>query len=115
MASDENRNIMAELPSDLPPIPDGEFCIYATAYAYPEHADALESALAETTRLAQSEPGCVHYSVSRDDEDPTVFHIFERYRSREAFEQHMQHPPLQKLPTYARDIKAKCVKPLLPK
>ncbi|KAI1637673.1 hypothetical protein F4809DRAFT_640339 [Biscogniauxia mediterranea] len=76
------------------------------AYAYPEHADTLEAALAETTRLAQSEPGCIHYSIARDDEDSTVFYVFERYSSRRAFEQHMQHPAAQKVLTYSRGIKA---------
>ncbi|KAI1489180.1 hypothetical protein F5X96DRAFT_670911 [Biscogniauxia mediterranea] len=88
MASDASRDTMAAVPAGLPPILD--------AYAYPGHADALEAALAETTRLAQSEPGCIHYGIARDDEDSTVSYVFERYRSRQAFEQHMQHPAAQK-------------------
>ncbi|KAI5917960.1 hypothetical protein F4810DRAFT_694339 [Camillea tinctor] len=115
MANNETRDTTAELPPGLPPGPDGEFCIYATTYAHPEHADALEAVLAETTLLAQTEPGCLYYSIARDDEDPTVFYVFERYSSRQAFEQHMKHSVLQKLPTYVRDIKAKFIKPLSPK
>lgn len=66
-------------------------------YAHVEHADALEAVYAETTRLAASEPGSIYYCICRDGDDPTVFHFFERYTGRLAFEEHNAQPIIQKL------------------
>lgn len=51
---------------DIKNIPEDEdFVVYGTIHAYPEHADALEAVYAETTRLAESEPGTVYYCICR--------------------------------------------------
>lgn len=49
--------------TDIPE--DEDFVVYGTIHAYPEHADALEAVYAETTRLAQNEPGTVYYCICR--------------------------------------------------
>ncbi|KAH8161884.1 hypothetical protein CIB48_g6373 [Xylaria polymorpha] len=98
-------------------IPEGEFCIFGTVYAHPEKADALEAVYAETTRLAQSEPGIVYYCLARDKSDPSIFHFFERYRDRKAFDEHNSQPIIQKLlneDKYIKDVTAKFMKPIGP-
>lgn len=51
---------------DIQNIPeDQDFVIYGTIHAHPQHADALEAVYAETTRLAESEPGTVYYCICR--------------------------------------------------
>lgn len=49
--------------TDIPE--DEDFVVYGTIHAYSEHADALEAVYAETTRLAQDEPGTVYYCICR--------------------------------------------------
>ncbi|KAI8628589.1 hypothetical protein F5Y19DRAFT_106514 [Xylariaceae sp. FL1651] len=98
-------------------IPDGEFCVYGTVYAYPEYADALEAVYAETTRLAQFEPGIIYYCLARDADDRHIFHFFERYTSKKAFDEHNSQPIIQKLlneDKYIKDVSAKFVKPIGP-
>ena len=88
------------------------------AYAHPEHADTLEQVYAKITRLAQTEPGIVHYCIARDGDDSNSFHFFERYTGRKAFEEHMSLPIVKKLfeeDKYVRGIKAKLVRAILPK
>lgn len=84
-------------------------------YAHPEHADALEAVYTETTRLAAQEEGIVYYCISRDRDDPSIFHFFERYAGRKAFEVHNSQPIIQKLlhqDRYIKDVKAVFVKPI---
>lgn len=86
-------------------------------YAHPEHADALAEVYTETTRRAQGEPGIVYYCICRDDDDPTLFHFFERYTGKKAFDEHNSQPIIQKLineDKYIKDIKATFAKALGP-
>ncbi|KAJ5745831.1 hypothetical protein N7520_011013 [Penicillium odoratum] len=105
-----------EFLTELPPIPEDEFVVFGTVYAHPEHADALEAVYAETTRLAQFEPGSIYYCICRDADDPNIFHFFERYAGRQAFEDHNAQPIIQKLMAdqYIRGVKAKFMKAILP-
>ncbi|KAF2681190.1 hypothetical protein K458DRAFT_310019 [Lentithecium fluviatile CBS 122367] len=85
-------------------------------YAHPEHADALEAVYVETTRLAASEPGCIYYCICRDSDDPTVFHFFELYAGRVAFEEHNAQPIIRKLirDQLFKGVKAKFVEAIKP-
>lgn len=85
-------------------------------YAHSEHADALEAVYAETTRLAASEPGSIYYCICRDGDDPTVFHFFERYTGRLAFEEHNNQPIIRKLlqDNLIKGVKAKFVEAIKP-
>jgi quinol monooxygenase YgiN len=40
-------------------------------------------------RGVESEPGTLQYKISRDPVDQTIFHIFEEYTGRKAFETHI--------------------------
>ncbi|KAL8823352.1 MAG: hypothetical protein Q9191_005931 [Dirinaria sp. TL-2023a] len=97
-------------------IPEGEFCVYGTVYTVPEHADKVEAVYKETTRLAQAEAGVVYYCLSRDAADPSIFHFFERYRSKTDFQQHNDQEIIQKLVSsgWMKDVKAVFVKPITP-
>lgn len=88
----------------------------AQVYADPEHADEVEAVYKETTRLAQAEEGVVYYCLARDATDPSIFHFFERYKSKEAFEQHNQQEIIQKFISsgWMKDVKAVFAKPINP-
>ena len=84
-------------------------------YAFPQHADALEAVYRQTSILSKSEPGILYYCIARDGDDPTIFHFFERYTGRKAFEDHNNQPIIQKLlneDRYIKDVKAAIAKPL---
>ncbi|RMZ11955.1 hypothetical protein D0862_02786 [Hortaea werneckii] len=95
-------------------VPEDEFCVYGTIHAHPEHADALEAVYAQTNQLAKSEPGTLQYCISRDPDDPTLFHMFEQYAGREAFERHNAQPIIQELiqDQLFKGVKAVIVKPI---
>lgn len=71
---------------------------------------------AETTRIAASEPGSLYYCISRDPDDRTVFHFFERYTGRAAFEEHNTQPIIKKLiqDKLFKGVKAKFVEAIKP-
>ena len=58
----------------------------------------------------------IYYCISRDLEDPKVFHFFERYAGREAFEAHNRQPIIKKLVEedgYIERVEAVFGKPLV--
>lgn len=105
-----------EFLTELPPIPEEEFVVFGTVHAYPEHADALEAVYAETTRFAEFEPGTVYYCLARDGGDPNIFHFFERYMGKKAFDDHNAQPIIQKLmkDNWIKGVKAKFMKAIGP-
>ncbi|KAJ9629479.1 hypothetical protein H2203_001853 [Taxawa tesnikishii (nom. ined.)] len=115
MSTHELGDFITDLKED--DIPVDEFCIFGIVHAYPEHADALEAVYAETTRLAASEPGMIYYCLARDNDDRNVFHFFERYKGRKAFDEHNSQPVIEKLineDKYIKAVRAKFVKAIQP-
>jgi quinol monooxygenase YgiN len=97
-------------------VPEDEFVVFGTVHAKPEHADALEAVYAETTRLAEFESGTIYYCLARDSEDPSIFHFFERYAGKKAFDAHNAQPIIQKLmeDEWFIGVKAKFMKAIGP-
>jgi len=48
---------------------------------------AVQTHLAEHTRLSRAEPGCLSFEVTATD-DPMVFEVMETFRSRDDFNAH---------------------------
>lgn len=58
-------------------------------------AAAIEAALPAAQKVVaatQLEEGCIQYDYSRDITDPEIFHITERWTSREALGAHLKTP-----------------------
>jgi quinol monooxygenase YgiN len=56
-------------------------------------AEAIEAALPAARKVVaatQAEEGCLQYDYSRDIADPELFHITERWTSREALGAHLK-------------------------
>ena len=93
-----NPALDAILPDDAPlAIPEGEFVVYGKVYTDSAHSDDVEELYAQMTEHAQYEEGIIYYCLARDLDDRTVFHFFERYASREAFERHNETDLVKKL------------------
>lgn len=66
-------------------------------YATPEHSDDLANKVKDLVQYSKSEEGLLDYYVSRDTKDQTMFHIFERWGSKPALQQHIERGALQSL------------------
>jgi quinol monooxygenase YgiN len=66
--------------------------LYAEITAKRERADRVESLLREYAETVRAEPGNVVFDVYRRSEAAERFFVFETYRDRAAFEQHLAAP-----------------------
>ena len=55
-----------------------------------ERADEAEAELRTLMAGTHAEPGCVFMELTVADDDPTVWVMFEKFRSRAAWEEHMR-------------------------
>ena len=69
------------------------FVIIATIQIKPGYRDRfLESMLDDARGSVEVEPGCLHFSVTRDEADQDKIYLFEVYRDEKAFEVHKTMP-----------------------
>ncbi|KAL2811821.1 hypothetical protein BDW59DRAFT_167942 [Aspergillus cavernicola] len=67
---------------DLSLAPNGEFAIYGTLTAAPGHNKTVADMIWQIMKLSEAHEGTLHYCVTQDPEDPSLFHLFERYVDR---------------------------------
>ncbi len=67
---------------------DTPLTVIARLKARPERSSELLDALQHLVRETRKEPGCVHYDLYRNPEDPTVFAFHETWATREHWEAH---------------------------
>nr|WP_314840831.1 putative quinol monooxygenase [uncultured Microbacterium sp.] len=68
---------------------DEQVVLYAEFTAIPAAADKVEELIQEYAVTVRSEPGNTSFEVYRRAEDPDRFVVFEIYRDREAFDEHL--------------------------
>lgn len=73
--------------------------LYLKADIYPNLAkrEEVEAAYAELMRASLSEPGCLLYDLVVDEENPQVWHMFEKWESRDAWNDHMKTEHVAKI------------------
>lgn len=59
-----------------------------------EHLEKVQAALLGLITVTQTEQGCVRYDLHQDQNNPNHFMFYEKWESRELWEQHMQAPHL---------------------
>ena len=74
-----------------------EFIVVARATAKPGREADLEQALRALVPRTHEESGCVQYMLHRAVDDPRTFMTVERWRSKEAVDQHLAAPHVQAL------------------
>jgi quinol monooxygenase YgiN len=57
------------------------FLFQATVVAHPDCADELAAVLAPLAEASRSDLGCIHFSVGRDVENPSVFRTLELWKA----------------------------------
>ncbi|KAJ5465322.1 uncharacterized protein N7458_001008 [Penicillium daleae] len=101
----------------FPVLPEDEFVLYATLLAVPHGGDEVERHLLGLLKLTLNETGTLEYVISRDDVNPDIFHVFEKYSGREAFEQHIASQEFKDFAAsglLAKPPAPKALKPLRP-
>lgn len=67
--------------------------LLVTIHMKPEHREAfLDSMLDDARGSVNDEPGCFRFDVLQDDKDPNTIYLYEVYRDRAAFEEHVKAP-----------------------
>lgn len=59
--------------------------------------DRVEAALKEMIPLSRAEDGCAMYMVSRLNDDPDQFIIYEHYRDEAAVQAHRESPHFKRI------------------
>lgn len=97
-------------------VPSGEFCVYGTVFTDPAHSDDVEAIYKQTTQHAEIEEGTIYYCICRDSKDRSIFHFFERYKNKEAFDKHNEQEIVVKLVNsgWMKDVKAVFAKAIEP-
>jgi len=70
------------------------FALFVELTALPSAAAELESLLCALAAEAGKEAGVLAYAVNRAQEAPAVFHLYELYRDRAAWQSHVALAPV---------------------
>lgn len=68
------------------------FVILGVRRVKPEFVDEYVKAHEEMTRTSLAEPGCITYDLLRDNDDPCVFILYEKFTDEAAARAHQQAP-----------------------
>jgi len=77
--------------------PAKPFALVVTIKAKAGKEKDLEAAFAPCLAATRKEPGCVAYELNRDPDDPTVYLMFEKFKSIAALNEHLKQAHTQKL------------------
>ncbi len=69
----------------------------ADIYPNPSKREEAEAAYSELMRASLAEPGCLLYDLVADQEHPQVWHMFEKWESRAAWNEHMESEHVAKI------------------
>lgn len=71
-----------------------QLTIVANIHATPDKIDLVKAELEKLVPITRAEPGCILYTLHRDNTDPTHFMFYETWGSRELWQTHMNAPHL---------------------
>jgi len=77
--------------------PDKPFALLVTLKAKPGKEKELESAFAPCIAATKKEAGCLAYELNRNPDDPTVYVMYEKFKSVAALSDHLKQAHTMKL------------------
>lgn len=83
-----------------------ELVIVAKIEAKPDQLERAKSALRSLIPPTLAEAGCLQYDLHQDHENPAVFLFFERWQSRELWQDHMNSAHIQEFLSSTEDALA---------
>ena len=78
--------------------------VVATVKAKAGMEAAVKSAIEAVIAPTRSEPGCINYDLHQSVEDPTVFMLYENWRSKKDLDEHLAMPYLKDLIGKAEEL-----------
>ena len=66
------------------------YVVAVTIFVKPEHVAAFTAATLDNARNTRNEPGNLRFDVSRAEDDPNRFLLYEVYREKDDFSKHQQ-------------------------
>ena len=73
------------------------FAVIVRIQIKPEKRDAfIQAMMDDAVGSIENEPECLLFNVVENSEDPNCLHLYEVYRSADAFERHKQTPHFQR-------------------
>ena len=83
---------------------DSRVTLIVNVHAKPGAESRLGAALAALVPLTRSEEGCLQYAVHTAKNDPTVFVIYESWRSQAALDVHLSMPYIKEFMATVPDL-----------
>jgi autoinducer 2-degrading protein len=81
------------------------YCLYVTFHVQPGHVEEFsKAAIEDASDSLLKEQGCFAFNVMKDAEKSNTFYLFEAYRDKDAFEQHVKTPHFSKFWNSVKDI-----------
>lgn len=71
-----------------------ELTIVAVIRTEPHQVERVKAELLKLVAATRTEAGCLQYDLHQDDAEPGRFLFFERWKSRDLWQAHMQTPHL---------------------
>lgn len=69
------------------------YALLVTIHVQPERREAFMEAMLDDARgSVHDEPGCYRFDVLQDSGDPNTIYLYEVYRDRAAFDEHLKAP-----------------------
>ena len=68
----------------------GMYIVAVTIFVKPQHVNEFIAATLDNARNTRKEPGNIRFDVSRGEDDPNRFLLYEAYRAKEDFTAHQQ-------------------------
>jgi quinol monooxygenase YgiN len=84
-----------------------QLTLIAKLTAKPETSSALGAGLKALVAPTRAEPGCQNYLLHRDNSDPSVWVLYETWRSRADLDEHFSQPYTQALMSRFPELLAK--------
>ena len=84
--------------------------VTAFLHAAKGQEDAVKQAVLACVPPTRAEPGCELYALHTDKQDPSLFVLWEHWKSQQALDDHMQTPHFK---TVAKAIDGKLAQPMI--
>jgi quinol monooxygenase YgiN len=83
-----------------------QLTLIAFAKAKPGHADELGRRLNALVAPTRAEAGCVNYDLHQSKDDPTIWMLYENWRSEADLEKHFQTTPFKEFVARSHEVLA---------
>jgi quinol monooxygenase YgiN len=88
-------------------MPENTVTVVALFVAKPGKEEAVRRAIEAVIAPTRAESGCINYDLHQSTEDPSIFMLYENWKSKKELDEHLAMPYLKELLAKADDLLAK--------